>query len=166
MGGGSVVRYVLVKLVQDAQTGEWHVHHFESSLSGDGNTYDYLFWPGIYTGYLPDNIDSVIAPRSHQATLVGQYGIDLRPGGDPTKASDYIIAPIDLANPGTHLDVRYLQFTCTAFDAATGRHVLPVADQPGLYGWLEVVGPAGVGPVPINDPRHPWSLAARLLFAN
>nr|MDO8083594.1 hypothetical protein [Candidatus Sigynarchaeum springense]MDO8115981.1 hypothetical protein [Candidatus Sigynarchaeota archaeon] len=42
---------------------------------------------------------------------------------------------------------------------------MPTAGHPGIFGWLEAVGPTIDGqhtPIRIDDPNHPYMLAANL----
>nr|MDO8086328.1 hypothetical protein [Candidatus Sigynarchaeum springense] len=173
IGGVPDARMVMVKLAQDPGTKAWHVGSlWWAVVPADPKAtpnYHRIDWPGIYTGVLPGwrlpDTDPPtafdVAPRDHEETLVGFYGID----PDVNSPTGYSVVPVDPANPGQHAEFAHMQFTSMAFDAVTGLHVVPMPGEPGLYGWLEARGPVIDGvrtPIPYDDPRHPYTLAARL----
>ncbi|MEX2716222.1 MAG: hypothetical protein Q6370_007970 [Candidatus Sigynarchaeota archaeon] len=149
IGGVDVTRAVMARVARDTSTSTstsaWGIAGLEWSVMPTyRNSYHRIDWPGIYRGILPGGTAN--ENRHQTETLVGQFDVD------PT-------------NPNPSLRTAWLQFCCIAFDAETGTSVYPVSGHPGLYGWLEAIGPAGIGPVGIYRiidglPAHPAMLVS------
>jgi hypothetical protein len=148
VGGGDVTRVVQTGLTQDPLSGVWYVEYLKWGV--DKDNLHRIDWPGLYHGILPEGDYSdpdhwLDMNRNHEETLVGQFQVD----------------------DGS---IQWLQFTCAAFDAASGFDVLPSVGSAGdyhqgLYGWLEAIGPVIDGVrtrIPVTDSRHPYMLAANL----
>jgi len=134
IGGALVARIVQVQFTQDPGTKSWHVGGLWWGV--DSNNLHRIDWPGIYHGVEADKPGTVSANRDYPETLVGLFQVE----------------------DGS---MQWLQFTCAGHDITSAFDAMPSAGSPGLYGWLEAVGPAGVGRVPITDPRHPYTLAQK-----
>jgi hypothetical protein len=135
--GVQVNRVVKIDMRFDESSKRWRVTAVGWGING--NTIHRIDWPGIYHGRIPGDLSSVPADRHNADALVGRFPV---PGGT----------------------TEWLQFVCLGYDPITGAIVYPRAGEVGLYGWLEVIGPAGVGPIRLDTiidgiPAHPYTLA-------